>query len=146
MDVRKAILIFAGTVCVALGVLGMFLPLLPTTVFLLMAAYCYSRSSERFHTWLLNNRLFGDYIRNYKSGRGISMRQKVSTTSILWVSIGVSIWLLGGGFWSTLLLLAVAVGVTLHLVLLKTYRPETNTTAESSSGACVASDSIKPRP
>jgi uncharacterized membrane protein YbaN (DUF454 family) len=97
MDVRKAILIFAGTVCVALGVLGMFLPLLPTTVFLLMAAYCYSRSSERFHTWLLNNRLFGDYIRNYKSGRGISMRQKVTTTSILWVSIGVSIWLLSGG-------------------------------------------------
>ncbi len=126
MDVRKAVLIFLGTVCVALGVLGMFLPLLPTTVFLLMAAYCYSRSSERFHDWLLNNRLCGDYIRNYKSGRGISMRQKITTTSILWVSIGVSIWLLGGGFWSTLLLLAVAIGVTLHLVLLKTYRPETD--------------------
>ena len=124
MDVRKAVLIFTGTVCVALGVLGMFLPLLPTTVFLLMAAYCYSRSSERFHDWLLNNRLCGDYIRNYKSGRGISMRQKITTTSILWVSIGVSIWLLGGGFWSTLILLVVAIGVTLHLVLLKTYRPE----------------------
>ena len=124
MDVRKAALIFIGTVCVGLGVLGMFLPLLPTTVFLLMAAYCYSRSSERFHTWLLNNRLFGTYIRNYKSGQGISMRQKVTTISILWVSIGVSIWFLGGGFWSTLLLLAVAIGVTLHLVLLKTYRPE----------------------
>ena len=126
MDVRKAILIFIGTVCVGLGVLGMFLPLLPTTVFLLMAAYCYSRSSERFHTWLLNNRLFGSYIRNYKSGRGISMRQKITTISILWVSIGVSIWLLGGGFWSTLLLLAVAIGVTLHLVLIKTYRAESN--------------------
>ncbi|HKP68386.1 MAG TPA: YbaN family protein [Pyrinomonadaceae bacterium] len=125
MDVRKAILIFAGTVCVALGVLGMFLPLLPTTVFLLMAAYCYSRSSEKFHNWLLNNRLCGAYIRNYKSGRGISMRQKVTTISILWVSIGVSIWLLGGGFWSTLLLLAVLIGVTLHLVLLKTYCAET---------------------
>ena len=124
MDIRKAVLIFAGTVCVALGVLGMFLPLLPTTVFLLMAAYCYSRSSERFHDWLLNNRLCGSYIRNYKSGQGISMRQKVTTISILWVSIGVSIWLLGGGFWVTLLLLVVAVGVTLHLVLLKTYRPE----------------------
>lgn len=129
MDVRKAVLIFTGTVCVALGVLGMFLPLLPTTVFLLMAAYCYSRSSERFHDWLLNNRLCGEYIRNYKSRRGISMRQKVTTISILWVSIGVSIWLLGGGFWSTLLLLAVALGVTVHLVWLKTYRAEVDDNA-----------------
>jgi len=123
MDIRKAILIFAGTVCVALGVLGMFLPLLPTTVFLLMAAYCYSRSSERFHTWLLTNRLFGPYIKNYKSGKGISLRQKISTISILWASIGISIWMIGG-FWVTLLLLLIALGVTLHLVLIKTYRPE----------------------
>ncbi len=124
MDVRKALLIFAGTVCVALGVLGMFLPLLPTTVFLLMAAYCYSRSSERFHTWLLNNRLFGGYIKNYQSGRGISLRQKISTTTVLWVSIGFSIWILAASFWINLLLLAIAIGVTLHLVLLKTHRPE----------------------
>ena len=65
MDIRKALLIFAGTLCVGLGVLGMFLPLMPTTVFLLMAAYCYSKSSEKFHTWLLSNRLFGKYISNY---------------------------------------------------------------------------------
>lgn len=124
MDIRKAVLIFAGTVCVALGVLGMFLPLLPTTVFLLMAAYCYSRSSEKFHTWLLNNRLCGSYIRNYKSGKGISLRQKFSTIAILWISIGFSIWIVGAGFWVNLLLLAIAVGVTLHLVLLKTSVPE----------------------
>jgi uncharacterized membrane protein YbaN (DUF454 family) len=125
MDVRKAILIFAGTVCVALGVLGMFLPLLPTTVFLLMAAYCYSRSSERFHTWLLNNRLFGGYIKNYQSGKGISLRQKITTTTFLWISIGFSIWIFAASFWITLLLLAIAIGVTLHLALLKTHRPET---------------------
>lgn len=124
MDIRKAVLIFTGTVCVALGVLGMFLPLLPTTVFLLMAAYCYSRSSERFHTWLLNNRWCGSYIRNYKSGKGISMRQKISTIAMLWASIGFSIWIIGGGFWVSLLLLAIAIGVTLHLVMIKTYRPE----------------------
>jgi len=133
MDIRKSVLIFTGTVCVALGLLGMFLPLLPTTVFLLMAAYCYSRSSERFHNWLLNNRWCGAYIRNYQSGRGISMRQKISATSTLWVSIGVSIWLLGGSFWVTILLLAIAVGVTLHLVLIKTYRPEPATSQQSSN-------------
>ena len=125
MDLRKAVLIFAGTVCVALGVLGMFLPLLPTTVFLLMAAYCYSRSSERFHTWLLSNRLFGSYISNYKAGKGISMRQKISTITFLWISIGFSIWMIGAKFWVDLLLVLIAVGVTLHLVLLKTHQPET---------------------
>lgn len=125
MDIRKALLIFAGTVCVALGVLGMFLPLLPTTVFLLMAAYCYSRSSERFHTWLLNNRVCGSYISNYKSGKGISIRQKGSTIAVLWASISFSIWMLSAGFWLTLLLVAIAVGVSLHLILLTTYRPET---------------------
>jgi uncharacterized membrane protein YbaN (DUF454 family) len=133
MDIRKAALIFTGTVCVALGVLGMFLPLLPTTVFLLMAAYCYSRSSERFHNWLLNNRLCGKYIKNYKSGEGISIRQKISTISILWLSIGFSIWMVGAGFWIILLLLAIAAGVTLHLVLLKTYRPTEPATAAAPS-------------
>ena len=133
MDVRKAILIFTGTVCVALGVLGMFLPLLPTTVFLLMAAYCYSRSSERFHTWLLNNRWFGPYIRNYKSGNGISLRQKITTTALLWTSIGFSIWIMEAAFWISLLLLAIAVGVTLHLVLLKTHRPETAPAQQASA-------------
>jgi len=125
MDVRKALLIFLGTVCVGLGVLGMFLPLMPTTVFLLMAAYCYSRSSERFHNWLINNRLCGQYIQNYRSGKGITVRQKATTIASLWASIGFSIWFIGGTFWLTLLLAAVAIGVTLHLVLLKTYRPET---------------------
>ena len=131
MDIRKAALIFTGTVCVALGVLGMFLPLLPTTVFLLMAAYCYSRSSERFHTWLLNNRLCGKYIRNYRSGQGISLRQKITTISILWLSIGFSIWMLSAGFWITVLLLTIAIAVSVHLVWIKTYRPETTSVQET---------------
>ncbi len=124
MDVRKAILIFLGTVCVGLGVMGIFLPLMPTTVFLLMAAYCYSHSSERFHNWLMTNKLFGKYISDYKSGKGISLRQKISTIAILWASIGLSVWFVGGSFWLTLLLVAVAIGVTVHLLWLKTYRPE----------------------
>jgi uncharacterized protein len=135
MDIRKAALIFCGSLFVGLGVLGMFLPLMPTTVFLLMAAYCYSRSSDRFHTWLLNNRLFGKYISNYRSGKGISLRQKWTTTVVLWVSIGFSIWMIGGGLWSTLLLLAVAIGVTIHLFWLKTHRPETEPNVEPATEA-----------
>lgn len=124
MDIRKAILIFVGTVCVGLGVLGMFLPLMPTTVFLLMAAYCYSKSSERFHDWLLTNKLCGKYISNYKSGRGISMRQKISTIAVLWASIAFSVWMMNGRLWVSLLLAAVAVGVSIHILWLKTNRGE----------------------
>mgnify|MGYP000857592156 CR=1 FL=1 len=124
MDIRKAILIFLGTVCVGLGVMGMFLPLMPTTVFLLLAAYCYSKSSEKFRTWLLTNRLCGNNITNYKSGRGITVRQKVSTCLTLWASIGLSIWLIDGKLWVSLLLAAIAIGVTAHILWLKTYRPE----------------------
>jgi len=73
---------------VALAVLGLFLPVLPTTPFLLLAAVCYARSSERFYHWLMTNRWFGEYIRNYREGRGIPLKQKVLTISLLWVTIG----------------------------------------------------------
>ncbi len=132
MDIRKAILIFLGTVFVGLGVLGIFLPLMPTTVFLLMAAYCYSRSSERFHTWLLNNRWLGRYIKNYKSGHGISVRQKTTTLLFLWASIGFSIWMVDAKLWVSLLLAAIAIAVSVHILWIKTYRPETESEAVES--------------
>lgn len=134
MEVRKALLIFFGTLFVVLGVLGMILPLMPTTVFLLLAAYCYSRSSEKFHTWLLTNRFCGKYISNYQSGRGISVRQKVSTIAMLWASIGFSIWMLQSRFWLTLVLAGVAIGVTIHLLWLKTFRdPESVVSASTAA-------------
>lgn len=135
MDIRKVILIFAGTVCVGLGVLGMFLPLMPTTVFLLAAAYCYSRSSDRFHDWLLNNRWCGSYIRNYKSGKGMTAKQKLSTLLTLWASMALSIWLIGGRFWISLLLILIGAAITLHLVLLKTYRPDETQNSETRAEA-----------
>ena len=125
MDVRKAFLIFFGTVFVGLGVLGMFLPLVPTTVFLLLAAYCYSRSSERFHNWLLTNRWCGKYIKDYQEGKGMTATHKVRTILLLWCSISFSIWFVGGRFWLTLLLVTIAAGVTIHLLWIRTYRPET---------------------
>ena len=125
MDVRKALLIFLGTVFVGLGVLGMFLPLVPTTIFLLLAAYCYSRSSERFHEWLLTNRWCGRYIKDYQEGKGMSAAHKVRTIFLLWGSIGFSIWLVGGRLWLSLLLAAIAIGVTAHVLWIRTARPST---------------------
>jgi uncharacterized protein len=135
MHLRKAVLVFVGTVCVGLAVLGMLLPLMPTTVFLLAAAYCYARSSERFHTWLMNNRLFGSYISNYKAGNGISARQKAFTVITLWLSIGFSIWAISARFWATLLLLVIATAVTVHVLLVKTHRPQTAAEAAPADAA-----------
>jgi hypothetical protein len=123
-DVTRTLLILAGTICLGMGVVGMFLPVLPTTPFLLLAAYCYARSSRRFYTWLITNRWFGEYIRNYREGRGIPLKQKVLTITLLWVSIGYAAGFVAPQWWLRLILVGIAAGVTIHLVRTKTYRPE----------------------
>lgn len=86
----RALLVVCGTLCVSLGVLGIFLPLLPTTVFLLMAAACYARSSDRFYQRLITNRWLGHYIVNHREGRGMRRRDKIVTLVMLWTGIGTS--------------------------------------------------------
>lgn len=122
---NKTFLIILGTLCAGLGVLGIFLPVLPTTPFLLLAAICYSRSSKRFYYWLMNNRWCGEYIRNYREGRGIPLKQKMLMILILWLTIGSTAWLAVTLWWVRLILFAIAIGVTIHLLWLKTYNPET---------------------
>ena len=70
-------MITTGTFFVGLGIIGIFLPLLPTTPFLLLAAACYARSSKRFYNWLLNNKWFGNYIKNYRERKGIPLQIKI---------------------------------------------------------------------
>jgi uncharacterized membrane protein YbaN (DUF454 family) len=116
----KGLWIAGGSLSVALGVIGIFFPVLPTTPFLLLAAFCYAHSSRRFYDWLLNNRWFGAYIRNYREGRGIPLTEKILAISSLWLTIGFSVWFVVQVMWVKLLLLAIAVGVTIHLVCIKT--------------------------
>lgn len=123
-NLTRTLLIVAGTFFVALGVAGIFLPLLPTTPFLLLAAVCYARSSPRFYHWLLTNRWFGEYLRNYREGRGIPFKQKVFTILLLWLSIGYTAGFVVSLWWVKLILLGIAVGVTYHLVKIKTFQPQ----------------------
>ena len=120
----RTLLVAGGTLCVALGILGIFLPVLPTTPFLLLAAFCYARSSNRFHHWLMTNRWFGEYIRNYREGRGIPLKQKVLTILLLWLTIGYAAWFVVPPWWAKVILLGIAAGVTLHLIRTKTFKPE----------------------
>ena len=111
----RALLIVCGTLSVALGVLGIFLPLLPTTVFLLLAAACYARSSERFYLKLVNSPWLGSYIRNQREGRGMRRRDKVFTLALLWIGIAATMIWTAETWWLRLLLLAIALGVTVHV-------------------------------
>jgi uncharacterized membrane protein YbaN (DUF454 family) len=111
-----------GTIAVGLGFLGIFLPLLPTTAFLLLAAWAYARSSKRFYNWLLNNRLFGKYISAYLQGKGMPLISKVSTLVLLWITILASILFFIENMYGRIILLLVAIGVTVHILTLPTYR------------------------
>jgi hypothetical protein len=112
----RIFLITGGTISVALGVLGVFLPLLPTTPFLLLAAACYARSSEKLYDWLLGNRWFGRYIRNYREGNGIPLRRAAVAIALLWLTIGYTAIVAVSLWWVRLILVAIAGGVTVHLV------------------------------
>lgn len=83
----KSLYIAAGVVAILLGILGIFLPLLPTTPFLLLASWCFARGSDRLHRWLLGHRVFGEYLRNFEAGRGIPLRAKIVATVMLWGSL-----------------------------------------------------------
>jgi uncharacterized membrane protein YbaN (DUF454 family) len=120
--IKRNLLITGGTLSTGLGVAGIFIPILPTTPFLLLAAYCYMRSSDRLYHWLLNNRLFGAYITNYIEGRGMPLRTKIFTILLLWVTIGLTIAFAVQNLAIRIILILIAVGVTLHISLIKTKR------------------------
>jgi uncharacterized membrane protein YbaN (DUF454 family) len=119
----------AGTICVVLATIGIVLPLLPTTPFLLAAAACYYKSSERMHRWLLNNKWFGEYIRNYQEGKGLTKKTKITALSVLWITIGFSTVFVLPHLLSAILVLplqftmiGVAIAVSMYLLRLPTFK------------------------
>jgi len=120
LSVRKAVLVAAGMVSLALGAIGVFVPLMPATVFLLIAAACFVRSSDRLYRWLMGHRLFGPYIRNYREHRAMPARTKFFVLALLWATIGYSAAFAVDSYLVRLGLAAVAIGVTVHLLSLKT--------------------------
>ncbi|MBN2736800.1 MAG: YbaN family protein [Spirochaetales bacterium] len=109
-------LVFCGSLSVVLGVLGIFLPLLPTTPFFLLAAACYSRSSKAFYLWLVNNPFIGKYILNYREKRIIPLKAKISSLAILWLTIILSIIFIVPWIWLKIVLLIVAAAVSFHIL------------------------------
>jgi uncharacterized protein len=114
-QIKKWLLIGIGSLSVVVGVIGIVVPILPTTPFLLLAAACYLRSSKRFYQWLITNRWLGEYIRNYREGRGMPRRTKIAVLGLLWLTIGYSALMVVPVLAGKLTLLAIAMGVTYHV-------------------------------
>ena len=119
-SIRKGLLVTAGTLFLILGVVGIFIPLLPTTPFLLLAAACYIRGSKKFYDWLIKNRWLGEYIKNYQDGKGVPFKVKIITITFLWLTIITSIILFVSNIIIQIFLIIIAIGVTIHIIKIKT--------------------------
>jgi uncharacterized membrane protein YbaN (DUF454 family) len=112
----------AGILLVAIGIIGIFLPLLPTTIFLILASACFVKSSPRANEWLRNHKILGVYIKNYQDKSGLTVKSKIFSIAFLWISISISGLLLTNEFYIRMILLAIAIGVSIHLISVKTKR------------------------
>ncbi|MDR0510079.1 MAG: YbaN family protein [Rikenellaceae bacterium] len=117
----KYLLIVLGIVSLCLGILGVFLPVLPTTPFLLLSATLFMRSSKRLYHWLLNHKVFGQYIRSFMENRSIPLKVKVISIAVMWASMFSTVFfVINGKLWLQLLLFAIAIGATIHILSYKT--------------------------
>ena len=118
----RALFFVAGSVSLALGTIGIVLPLLPTTPLLLLALACYCRSSKRMTKWVLTNKYFGSYIRRYKEGKGIPIKTKIIALATLWITISYSAFFIVNIWILQLILFTIAIAVSIHIIRLPTYR------------------------
>lgn len=119
--ISKPVWNILGSFFVGLGVIGIFIPLLPTTPFLLLAAFSFNRGSEKMRKWFKKNKLIGSYINNYNDKKGIPLRSKMNSIFILWFTIGVSLYFVTN-IYVRIVLLLVIVGVTTHLLMIPTLK------------------------
>lgn len=115
----KYLFAWLGLVSLFLGILGIIIPLLPTTPFLLLSATLFMKSSTRLYCWLMNHKYLGKYLKNYIEHRTISTNTKISTISFLWIVIATSIFFIVEKLILKILLLAIAFGVTIHILSFK---------------------------
>ena len=115
----KYLLAFFGLISLLLGIIGIFIPLLPTTPFLLLSAALFMKSSRRLYNWLINNKYLGKYLTNYIHHKTISKRAKISSISLLWIAILVSAVFFIENLLIKILLLLIAIAVTWHILSFK---------------------------
>lgn len=116
----KVIYIVLGSISLCLGVMGIFLPLLPTTPFLLLSSILWFRGSPRLYKWLLNHKRLGPYIRNFMENKAIPLRVKVISVSLVWLTLLYCSFFMAGNIWLATLFIVLAIGITWHILSYKT--------------------------
>ena len=122
-DLLRWLLIGIGWLSIAAGIVGLFLPLVPSVPFLLLAAVCFSRSSERFHCWLLEHKQLGPMLRDYLTLGSVPLKAKLTALAMVWISFPTSAFLFVSAPWLKISLLALATAITLYLLYLPTSAP-----------------------
>lgn len=117
---KRQLYIILASIFVGLGTIGIFLPLVPTTPFLLLATYFYMNSSQKRLRWLLRNRLLGPYIRSYLSKEGIPLQLKIRTLILLWATILYATFFATDKLYVQIMLIIIVISVSTHLILKKT--------------------------
>ena len=118
----KYLLIFLGSLSLALGVIGIILPVLPTTPFLLLAAALYVRSSEKLYQWLINQKYLGTYIRNFREHKAIPLHAKIISISMIWITLIYCAITVSEEIWVKALFLILATSITWHILTYKTLK------------------------
>lgn len=118
--IYKYFYLVSGFLLVIIGVIGIFLPVLPTTIFLILASACFIKSSPKANDWLRNHKILGQYIKNYQDGSGLTVKSKLFNLIFLWSMILLSAFLFTESLIIKLVLIAIAVGVTIHILMIKT--------------------------
>ncbi|QXE92598.1 YbaN family protein [Geomonas subterranea] len=116
----RSLILAAGVLSLAAGIVGLFLPLVPTVPFLLVAVICFSRSSQRFHSWLVEHRHLGPMLKEYLAHGSIPLRAKCLALGAIWISFPVTAFGIVHAVWLRILLLSIAACVTLYLLVLPT--------------------------
>ena len=113
---RKGVWVFLGSIFLVIGIVGIVVPLLPTTPFLLLAAGCYAKGSKRLSDRLMANYWLGPYLRATKDGSSLTWRWRLASIAFLWASMTLTIVFLAENVMVTAVLVVIALVVTLHLV------------------------------
>lgn len=117
---KKKLLIVCGSLSLALGIMGIFLPLVPTTPLLLLAATCYFHGSDRLYRWLMNHPKLGPYIRSFREDKSIPLRAKIVSVTMVWLTLLYCAFFVAEHLWMSLLFIALAIGITWHILSYKT--------------------------